>query len=115
MGNGPARSEATAQFDRTGAAESALHLVRTLFALERRWAPYHDRLASRLDTLNAQGWPPGYVREALLSLTGGGSPQRQQELEGRVEALMRARGFGHVVEAWGGEIERVWAFRFDDR
>lgn len=98
---------------RLQAAESALHLVRALFALERRWAPYHDRLATRLDTLNAQGWPPGYLREALLNLTGGGSPRRQQELQARVEALMRARGFGHVLDAWGGDIERVKGFRFD--
>jgi hypothetical protein len=26
---------------------------------------------------------------------------------------MRAHVFGHVVEAWHGEIERVSAFRFD--
>lgn len=29
------------------------------------------------------------------------------ELEDRVEALLRERGYGEVVEAWTGEIERV--------
>ena len=40
-------------------------------------------------------------------------PTLQQELEAQVEALMRARGFGYVVDGWGGEIERVKAWRFD--
>jgi hypothetical protein len=95
------------------AAESAMHLVRTLFSLERRWPPYHDRLFLQLDLLDKQGWPPGYLHEALLNLVKTGDPALQQKLEARVEALMRERGFGGVVDDWGGEIERVRAFRFE--
>jgi hypothetical protein len=98
---------------RLQAADSAMHLVRTLFSLEQRWTPYHDRLRPELDTLTSQGWPPGVLHEALLGLVSTGDPRRQQELEPRVEALMRQRGHGHVVDAWGGEIERVRAFRFE--
>jgi hypothetical protein len=29
-----------------------------------------------------------------------------------VEALMRKHGYGGVVEAWAGEIERVRGFQF---
>jgi hypothetical protein len=101
---------------RLQAAESVMHLARLLFALERRWTPYHDRLDAQLDTLSeAQNWPPGYLRETLLAVVRTGSPALQQELEGRVEALLRARGHGGVVDAWNGEIERVAAFRFDGK
>jgi hypothetical protein len=43
------------------------HLVRVLFALERRWQPYHDGLLSQLAILDRQGWPPGYLADTLLS------------------------------------------------
>jgi hypothetical protein len=97
---------------RLQAAESAMHLVRTLFSLARRWPPYHDRLVPQLDLLNGQGWPAGILHEALLNLVKTGDPTQQQEIEARVEALMREHGYGGVVEAWAGEIERVRAFRF---
>jgi hypothetical protein len=96
---------------RLQAADSAMHLVRLLFALERRWPPYHDRLAGQLPTLASQGWPPGYLHTALLRLVQTGDPTFQQELELQVEALLRARGF--EVNLWEGEIDRVKAFRFD--
>jgi uncharacterized protein DUF4037 len=98
---------------RLQATDSVMHLVRTLFSLERRWTPYHDHLRIELETLGGQGWPPGYLNETLLRLVATGDLTLQQELEVRVEALMRERGHGHVVDAWDGEIERVKAFRFD--
>ena len=66
----------------------------------------------QLELLSSQGWPPGYLREALLGLVTTGDPKLQQDLEARVEVMMRDRGYGGVVEAWGGEIERVRAFQF---
>jgi hypothetical protein len=96
---------------RLQAAESVMHLVRVLFALERRRSPYHDRLVWQLDTLDTQGWPPGYLRDVLLQLAQTGDPRVQQELELHVEALLRARGF--TVNLWEGEIDRVKAFRFE--
>jgi hypothetical protein len=97
---------------RLQAADSAMHLVRLLFALERRWAPYHDRLVSQLETLNSsQGWAPGALRHTLLQLLQTGDPRLQQALELQIEALLRARGF--EVNLWGGEIDRVKAFRFE--
>jgi hypothetical protein len=96
---------------RLQAAESSMHLVRVLFALERRWPPYHDRLVRQLDMLASQGWPPGYLHDALLRLVQTGDPKFQQELEAQVEALLRARGF--EVNLWEGEIDRVKAFHFD--
>jgi hypothetical protein len=61
---------------RLQAAESAMHLVRCLFALEQRWTPYHDRLDGQLDTLGvAQNWPPGYLKDALLRLVSTGAPR----------------------------------------
>jgi hypothetical protein len=94
------------------AAESAFHLIRVLYALERRWAPYHDRLVGQLDMLAGQGWPQGYLHDTLLRLVQTGDPTLQQELEARAEALLRERGFDPSM--WDGEIERVKAFRFRD-
>lgn len=92
------------------AAESAMHVVRVLFALEQRWPPHHDRLATQLDTLHAPNWSPGYLHDALLRLVQSGDPALQQELEAKVEALLRERGF--TPDLWDGEIERVKAWRF---
>jgi hypothetical protein len=75
--------------------------------------PYLDRLEQQFHHLSGQGWPPGYLQETLLGLVTTGDPTRQQALEGRVEALLRERGYGHVWEAWDGQIERVRAFGFE--
>lgn len=99
---------------RLQAAESLMHLIRTLFALERRWPPYHDRLVAQLHLLDAQGWPPGFLRSALLEILRTGSPEIQQRLEAQVETLMRTRSFGHVIDGWDGEIQRVRAFPFNE-
>jgi hypothetical protein len=96
---------------RLHAAESALHLVRTLFGLERRWPPYHDRLAAELPSLeSAQGWEPGSLERALLELLGSGRPAFQQQLEERVETLLGSRGFEHE---WSDDLEPLKALRFD--
>lgn len=97
---------------RIEAAESVMHLVRTLFALELRPAPYPKRLREELCSLGEQGWPAGYLERTLLALVSTGDPAVQQELEGRVERLLRGRGHGAVVDGWEGEIERVSAFPF---
>ena len=83
------------------ASESALHLVRLLFALERRWHPYHDQLAGPLRELEpAQGWGEGELADALLRVVRDADPTFQQALELRVEALMESRGIAHQ---WGPE------------
>jgi hypothetical protein len=84
---------------RMQAGESSLHLVRTLFALERRWHPYHDQLAEPLQELEAgQGWGEGGLADALLRLVRDADPTFQQELELRVESLLESRGIEHQ---WG--------------
>lgn len=86
---------------RMQAAESSLYLVRLLFALERRWPPYHDQLSAPLGQLEAaQGWESGFLSDALLVLLSTGDPTSQQELELRVEALLDSRGVAHE---WGPE------------
>ena len=84
---------------RMQAAESALYLVRTLFALEHRWHPYHDQLAAPLGELEvAQGWAAGELADAILRLVRDADPTFQQELELRVETLLESRGVAHQ---WG--------------
>lgn len=94
---------------RLQAADSATYLVRTLFALEGRLTPYWDRLDRYLDALAEQGWQSAQLRQTILDLLTTGDPRLQIDLEERVEALLRSRGFGKVVDDWGGELERVKA------
>lgn len=88
---------------RLHAADSALRLVKALFALEGRWPPYLDRLEPELPGLErAQGWPEGYLGRVLRELLQTGDPRLQQEVEARVEELMRSRGIEHQ---WGDDLE----------
>ncbi|HEY3110935.1 MAG TPA: hypothetical protein VGL23_19415, partial [Chloroflexota bacterium] len=90
---------------------SVAYLVRTLFALHGRRAPHHDRLVRQLAAVDGLGWPPGELAPRLLELVRTADPGRQQALEAEVEALMRAHGYGDVLDAWGGELDRVRAGR----
>ena len=95
---------------RLHAAESALALVRLLSGLESRWPPYHDNLAALLPQVEeAQGWPSGYLADALLRLVRHADPIFQQELEARVESLMSRRDIQHQ---WGDDLEPLKALRF---
>ena len=97
---------------RLQAAESLTCLVKALFALERRVAPYHDRLVGpALDALAGQGWRPGELERTLLELARSAAPAAQQALEARVEALMESRGVRAHAE-WGEQLERLKAARF---
>ena len=98
---------------RLHAVDSIMHLVRTLFSLEQRWPPYHDRLRVQLALLEGQGWPPGMLPETFLGIVRTGDPKLQQKLEARVEALMRDRGYGNVLDGWGNDIEQIKALHFD--
>jgi hypothetical protein len=95
---------------RLHAAESAPHLLRTLFSLEQCWTPYYDRLQSRWAVLSGQGWQDGELEAALLALVDSGDPGVQIELETRVEVLLQARDFGHVLAGWDGAIAEVKAW-----
>lgn len=97
---------------RMQAAESCLHLVRLLFALERRWPPFHDQLRGPLRELDtAQGWEPGFLEAALTHVLDTGDPTAQQQLELRVESLLSSRGIAHE---WGpnDDLEPLKAYRF---
>lgn len=92
---------------RLHAAASVSYLVQALFRLERRWPPYLDYLGPHLDTLERQGWQPGELNSAFLSIVRTADVGTQCQLEERVETLMRARGYGGVIDAWGGDLERA--------
>lgn len=97
---------------RISAAYSLTALAGSLFALERRWPPYPDRLYRFLDRLDGQGWEPGWLAATYLDILRNGSPALQQELEGRAEEVLATHGFPDLTVGWAGEIERVKAFRF---
>ena len=83
---------------------------RTLFGLQSAWPPYHDDLGAHLPQIEeAQGWPPGYLQDALLRLVRDGDPAFQQQVEGRVESLMASHG---IVHEWGNDLEPLKAMRF---
>jgi len=97
---------------RMQAAESALYLVRLLFALESRWHPYYDQLAAPLTELEPlQGWSAGELSNVLLRLVRDADPADQQELELRVESLLESRGIEHQ---WGPEddLQPLKEYRF---
>jgi hypothetical protein len=98
---------------RLEAVESVMYLARALFALERRWTPYHDRLERQLETLAIQGWAPGELRQAILSVLRTGSPRIQQQLCARVEELVRSRGLGHAFDRWDDDVPEVMAWTFE--
>lgn len=94
---------------RLHAAQSALYLMQTLFGVERQWMPYYDSVGSRLPAIEqAQGWEAGFLRKAILRLLAIGDPRFQQQLEDRVEGLMRSRG---VLHEWGDDLEPLKALR----
>ncbi|HUQ21448.1 MAG TPA: nucleotidyltransferase domain-containing protein [Gaiellaceae bacterium] len=97
---------------RMQASESVLHLVRLLFALERRWHPYHDQLEGPLAELESvQAWGEGELSGAILRIVRDAEPTFQQQLELRVEALLESRGIAHQ---WGPEddLEPLKEHRF---
>ena len=95
---------------RLHAAESALALIRLLVGLESSWPAYHDNLAPVLSQVElAQGWPAGFLADALVRLVRDADPTFQQELEARVEKLMSSR---HIQHEWGDDLEPLKALKF---
>ena len=92
---------------RLHASDAVRYLIGALFALERRWTPYWDRLESQWAHLEPQGWQPNELRSALLEVLRSGNPKQQQALEAKVSELMKARGFSHVLEGWGHQLDAV--------
>ncbi len=75
-------------------AESIAHLLTCLFALEGRVRPFHDYLEWELGNYPLEGW------NDLLNLLDGD----QRELFRRVEAHVRERGLGAVVDSWEPDV-----------
>jgi len=97
---------------RAHAAQSGLHLVRAIFGLEERVAPYPDQWSPRLvEVEDAQGWPPGFLARALVRLLYAPDPPFQQMLERRVGRMMEVRGIRH---RWRHDIQRLRALQYDE-
>jgi hypothetical protein len=97
---------------RAHAAQSGLHLVRALFGLEGRRAPYLDQLWVRLAELDEpQGWRPGSLYGALHRLFYAPDPPFQQMLERRVSRLMESRGIQH---GWRHDLDRLRVVSYDE-
>ena len=97
---------------RAHAAQSGLHLVRALFGLEGKHAPYLDQLSMRLKELDEpQGWRPGFLQGALHRLFYAPDPPFQQMLERRVSKLMESRAIQH---GWRHDLERLRVISYDD-
>lgn len=84
---------------RLHAAEAAVHLLTCLFALEGRLRPFHDYLEWEL----ANHPLPGWSGAELLRLIDGDP----HELFRKVEAHVRGRGLGDVVDAWEPDVPRM--------
>ncbi len=93
------------------AAESMMHLVRTLFSLHGLCTPYWDRLDRWWDRLERGPWRGRELPDRLEEILQSASPSAQQRLEAEVEDLLRREGYGHVFDAWGEELPRVKSLR----
>lgn len=90
---------------RLKASRSIWWLGEFLLGLDGRRAPYPGAWAGRF----------GELEPLVLEVLRTGDPRRQQDLQGKVEAIATARGFRDVYDGWtGGEIDRVMALRFED-
>jgi hypothetical protein len=97
---------------RAHAAQSGLHLIRAIFGLEQRVAPYPDQWSARLvEVEEPQGWPPGFLLRALVRLLYAPDPPFQQMLERRVGRVMESRGIRHK---WRHDIQRLRAMQYDE-
>jgi hypothetical protein len=97
---------------RAHAAESGLHLVRAVFGLEGRIAPYPDQWSARLVEIeDVQGWPPGFLPRALVRLLYAPDPAFQQMLERRVDRVMASRGIRHQ---WRHDLQKMRAMHYDE-
>jgi hypothetical protein len=97
---------------RAHAAQSGLYLVRALFGLEGRAAPFPDHLSMRLAELDEpQGWRPGFLHGALLRLFYAPDPPFQQMLERRISRLMESRG---IRRRWRDDLDRLRAVSYDE-
>ena len=97
---------------RAHAAESGLHLVRAVFGLEGRIAPYPDQWSARLVEIeDVQGWPPGFLPRALVRLHYAPDPAFQQMLERRVGRVMASRGIRHQ---WRHDLQKMRAMHYDE-
>ena len=97
---------------RLHATDSVRYLIGTLFALEHRWTPYWDRIKIQWAYLEPQGWASEELSETCLELLRTGNPSLQQKLEVKVQSVLKARGFGFVLESWGVQLEAVRLFEF---
>lgn len=97
---------------RAHAAQSGLHLMRAIFGLEGRVAPYPDQWSARLVEIEAlQGWPPGFLPRALVRLLYAPDPAFQQMLERRVSRVMASRGIRY---SWRHDIQRLRAMQNEE-
>ena len=97
---------------RAHAAQSGLHLVRAIFGVEERVAPYPDQWSARLVEIEvAQGWPPGFLPRALVRLLYAPDPAFQQMLERRVSRVMASRGIHY---RWRHDIQRLRSLQYDE-
>lgn len=87
---------------RLHAIDSAHALVLLVFGLEGRLPPDADDLSGALaDVEEAQDWPAGYLRWALLNLLRDPAPKRQLELARRIDRLLSIRGIGETIDTDG--------------
>lgn len=90
---------------RLHAAESLIFLTKALFALERRWTPYHDRLFAELGSL--EGWEGPPLAEYFLNLLEDPRAEVQIELFEHVRSHLRGRDVEFPAAKWDESLERV--------
>ncbi|WP_225803878.1 hypothetical protein [Streptomyces sp. NK15101] len=90
---------------RLDATDSIGHLLELLFALDRRPRPYNKYLEWELGRYPLPGWDTGALLDALERISASGDVSAQRRLFARVEAEVRPRGLGAVLDAWGDDVK----------
>ena len=90
---------------RLHAAASVYPLLRAVVGLERQMAAVSRSARDpSFELERLQGWPPGELRTQIVALLDRGSPDVQQRLQARVEALFLSRGIEHE---WADDLEAL--------
>jgi hypothetical protein len=89
------------------AAESLPHLLTTLFALHRRVRPYNKYLDWELREypLGDPVWTADRLLPQLRRVLSAGDPATQRALFRDLAAAARSAQLGHVLDAWGPDLD----------
>ena len=96
---------------RSPSSEPVAWLLKALFALRQRHAPYHEYLGAYHRGVTPAGWDAAELERTLVDVARTAEPALQQSLETCVEALMDEFGIT-AHRNWDATLEQLERARF---